>query len=464
VLDHYIVPEFENRQEFSLVDKKPLEQFLEAKELGILTRPVLLGPISFLLLGKSVDDALTDTLSLLPSLLPVYEELLTLLANAGAEWVQIDEPALILDLDKRVKDSFITAYNTLGAVGGLNVLLATYFEDMTHNLDFVINTPISGVHLDLVRAPAQLEVLQNFPKNFVVSLGLINGRNIWKVDYERVIEIARSAVAVLGEDRVIIGPSCSLLHCPHSLEAETKMDPEILNWLAFSKEKLEEISVITKVLNGGEQSVQEQLARNKEARQSRLSSSRIHDPLVQARMQAINESMMSRKSAFPLRHKKQQESLKLPLFPTTTIGSFPQTQQVRVNRANLKKKSISATQYKQFVKDETERCIRFQERVGLDVLVDGEFDRNDMVEFFGENMNGYVFTQNGWVQSYGSRGVKPPIIFGDVSRPNPITLDMTLYAQSLTKKPIKGMMTGPVTMLQWSFVRDDQVSEVICHF
>ncbi|TPX68049.1 5-methyltetrahydropteroyltriglutamate---homocysteine S-methyltransferase [Spizellomyces sp. 'palustris'] len=455
---HFIVPEFQASQEFTLRSRKPIDEFVEAKALGIKTRPVLLGPVSFLRLGKAAKGQSFDPISLLDRLLPVYESLLRELANAGAEWVQIDEPILTFDLPAEFKNHFSKAYTKLSAVSGIKILVANYFGRLGENLDIVANLPIAALHVDLVRAPEELDAVLKVAqdKNLALSVGVINGRNIWKVDLDAAIATVHRAVGLLGTDKVFVAPSCSMLHSPHSLEAETKMDKTILDWLSFAVQKLSEIAIITKAVNQGEDAVAAALSANRKSMQARRTSPLIHDPQVQAEMKAVTEEMFKRKSPFPQRSASQQAKLNLPPFPTTTVGSFPQTKEVRVARQKLKKGEWTSAEYEAFIKTETDKCIRFQEQVGLDVLVHGEFERNDMVEYFGENLKGYVFSQNGWVQSYGSRCVKPPIIYGDVSRPNPMTVEWSKYAQSKTQKAMKGMLTGPVTMLQWSFVRDDQ--------
>ncbi|RKO86102.1 cobalamin-independent synthase, partial [Blyttiomyces helicus] len=456
---HYIVPEFSINQEFSLATTKPIDQFLEAKELGIQTRPVLLGPISFLVLGKAARGDAFETISLLPKLIPVYEQLLVKLAEAGAEWVQIDEPVLQLDLAESFKAHYTTAYTALAAAAPkLQILLATYFGRLGDNLKIVADLPIAGLHVDAVRAPEELDaVIQAIaPRNIVLSVGVINGRNIWKADLEKVIATINHVVGHIDSSKVFVAPSCSLLHSPHSLAAEVKMDAAIKDWLSFAVEKLHEVVVVAKGVNHGDDAIKAELDANRASVKARRESPLIHDEKVKAEMKAITEDMFARRSPFPVRAAAQQAKLHLPSFPTTTVGSFPQTKEVRVARQKLKKGEWTVAQYDEFIKAETDRCIKIQEELGLDVLVHGEFERNDMVEYFGESLKGYVFSQNGWVQSYGSRCVKPPIIYGDVSRPTPMTVDWSVYAQSRTKLPMKGMLTGPVTMLQWSFVRDDQ--------
>jgi len=458
---HYIVPEFERGQKFSAHAEKPVITYNLAKENGFETKPVIIGPITFLLLGKMKDGG--STLDLLPNLLPVYEEIISQLAKAGAKWIQIDEPALVLDLPEVARDAYKKTYEKLAKAANVKILLATYFEDLKDNLDLALSLPVTALHLDLVRAPGQLEsALAKAPKDLILSLGVIDGRNIWKNDFAKSLSLLEKAASKLGKDRVIVAPSCSLLHTPVDLDLETKLDSELKNWLAFAKQKLSEVSVLAKALNQGEAAVKKELAANAEAIKSRKNSARIHNPGVKKRTESITEDMAARKSPFARRKQIQNQALGLPLLPTTTIGSFPQTTEVRAARAEFKRGKLSQTEYNNFLKKETEKTVRYQEKAGIDVLVHGEFERNDMVEYFGEQLEGFAFTSNGWVQSYGSRCVKPPVIFGDVSRKGPMTVEWSKFAQSLTKKIMKGMLTGPVTILQWSFVRDDQPREITC--
>ena len=457
---HYIVGEFSPSTKFHLQNKKPIDQYLEAKALGIQTRPVLIGPISFLALGKESSSAPAEfnRLSLLDSLLPVYVELVTALQAAGVDSIQFDEPILALDRPASDKALYEKAYATLSkAVPSVKFLLASYFGRYGSNFDFVVDLPIHAVHVDTVRAPAELDIILKRvqSKKLAVSVGVVSGRNVWKANLASCIETVKKAVAALGADRVIVAPSCSLLHTPHSLASEKKMDANIKSWMSFAAEKLVELDTITKAVNAPG-SVDAVLAENAACVETRKTSPLIHDPAVKAEMSAITPNMFKRQSVFEVREAKQQTKLGLPLYPTTTVGSFPQTKEVRVARQKFKKGESTAAEYDAFIKAEILKTVKFQEEVGLDMLVHGEFERNDMVEYFGENMKGYVFSEYGWVQSYGSRCVKPPIIFGDVSRPYAMTVEISVYAQSLTKLPMKGMLTGPVTMLQWSFVRDDQ--------
>lgn len=417
-----------------------------------------MGPISLLSLGKADKIAPSDfqPLTLLPALLPVYTDLLRKLQAAGAEWIQIDEPVLSLDQPASLKQYFEQSYQAIRqAVPELKLLVATYFGTIGANIEFLKGLPIDGIHVDLVRAPQDIDiVLRNVPKETYLSLGVVNGRNIWINDIAKSVATIQAAVDVVGSNRVIVAPSCSLLHSPYSLEAERKLDPEIKSWMSYAVEKLNEIRIIAAKLNGND--VKAELAANKAALDARKVSSKIHNTQVKSEMASLSPSLFKRQAPFSVRRVEQQKVLKLPAFPTSTVGSFPQTKEVRVHRQKLKKGEITQETYDAFIKSEIEKTVRFQESIGMDVLVHGEFERNDMVEFFGENLQGFTFSENGWVQSYGSRCVKPPIIYGDVSRPTPMTVDVSVYAQSLTRKPMKGMLTGPVTILQWSFVRDDQ--------
>ncbi|MCS6991643.1 MAG: 5-methyltetrahydropteroyltriglutamate--homocysteine S-methyltransferase [Chitinophagales bacterium] len=461
---HYIVPEFKKNQSFRLSSTKIFDEFIEAKNLGIHTKPVVIGPVSFLLLGKE-KEAGFHRLSLIDNILPVYIELLKKLEQLGADWVQIDEPFLITDLTQHEKEVYSYAFGELHRqVASVRLLLTTYFEGLRDNLDLALSLPVSAVHVDLIRDPEQLpEILQALPQSMMLSLGIIDGRNIWKNDFDHSLQVIQQTLKHVSEDRVLLAPSCSLLHIPCDLDLERDMPEEIKSWMAFAKQKLEELVILKKLINPQQQAeVWEKLRENREARNSRKQSSRIHHPLVQERLAALSDAAIQRQNPFPVRKQKQQKVFPLPLFPTTTIGSFPQTAEVRQWRARLKKGELSQQQYDELVKKEIEKTIRWQEQVGLDVLVHGEFERNDMVEYFGEQMEGFVFTTHGWVQSYGSRCVKPPIIYGDVYRPRPMTVSWATYAQSLTSRPVKGMLTGPVTMLQWSFVRDDQPRERTC--
>jgi 5-methyltetrahydropteroyltriglutamate--homocysteine methyltransferase len=460
---HYMVPELEANQTFRLASTKPIDEYLEAKALGYETRPVLLGPVTYLKLAKSKDKAL-NPLDWLEGLLPVYAEVLRRLHSHGAQWVQMDEPVLSLELDEASQGALRRAYTALAEeVPGLKLLLTNYFGGYGENLELALSLPVAGVHLDLVRAPGELEpVLLKAPRELTLSLGVIDGRNVWRANLSAILERLEPVVEARGEERVMIAPSCSLLHVPIDLSLETALDPELKSWLAFAVQKLEELSILGRALNQGRAAVKDELAASAAAVAARRSSAKIHDPKVQERLAQVTPEMTRRKSPFPLRREAQQAHLGLPLFPTTTIGSFPQTGEVRKARAAFSRGELSTADYTDFLKSKVKEAVRWQEEIGLDVLVHGEFERNDMVQYFAEQLRGYAFTQHGWVQSYGSRYVRPPILFGDVSRPRPMTLEWASYAQSLTSKPVKGMLTGPVTMLQWSFVRDDLPREQVC--
>jgi 5-methyltetrahydropteroyltriglutamate--homocysteine methyltransferase len=452
---HYMVPELARDQKFTFASRKPVEEYEEAKALGYQTRPVLLGPVTFLKLAKGNETGF-DPLSLLERLLPVYIEVLRELATRGAEWIQIDEPCLVLDLDKSAQEALRCAYSEIGkAVPQIKIMLASYFGALGPNRDTAFALPVAGLHIDLVRAPEQLSVLGIVPHDRVISLGVIDGRNIWRADLSSILDQLEPYLAKLGKDRVQVAPSCSLLHVPVDLGLEEKLDPDVKRWLAFSVQKIEELAALSAALAGGRLSIEAALRVSDDAATSRKSSPRIHDFKVAQRVKAIDDAARFRKSTFAQRTVAQHSRFNLPAFPTTTIGSFPQTTEIRNARAAHSRGTLSDNAYKTFLQNQTARAVRWQENVGLDVLVHGEFERNDMVQYFGEQLSGFAFTSHGWVQSYGSRCVRPPILFGDVSRPKPMTVEWWQYAQSLTKKPMKAMLTGPVTILNWSFVRDD---------
>jgi 5-methyltetrahydropteroyltriglutamate--homocysteine methyltransferase len=457
---HYLVPELSPGMTFRLSSSKPFDEFNEALALGIKTKPVLIGPFTFLLLGKVREAADFDRLTLLDSLVAVYVEILSRLAKQGAEWVQLDEPVLALDLTFDQRTALVGAYHRMAtAVPQLKLLVASYFGELRENLTAFSSLPVAGLHFDAVRGGNELDaLLTEFPAKRMLSIGIVDGRNIWRNDFASSLAILERVIDRIGAERLMVAPSCSLLHSPVSLATETKLDQELKSWLAFADEKLGEVVQLARLSEG--RADEEALAANCRAIETRRASSRIHDEAVKARVAAIRLQDHERKSLFPNRKHTQQQRLKLPLLPTTTIGSFPQTAEVRAARARFKKAELSAADYESFLKAETRKCVEWQEGIGLDVLVHGEFERNDMVEYFGENLSGFAFSQNGWVQSYGSRCVKPPIIFGDVSRPKPMTVEWARHAQSLTSKPMKGMITGPITILQWSFVRDDQPRSV----
>ncbi len=461
---HYIVPEFHKGQQFNFFSSKITDEYTEAKQLGIQTKPVILGPVSYLLLGKEKEVGF-DKIDLIENIVPVYVEILSKLIDLGAEWIQFDEPFLSMDLSDKEKNAFEYAYLEIRkSFPNLKVILTTYFEGLRENTELALSLPVYALHIDLVRAPEQLdELLDIVPNNLSLSLGIVDGRNIWKNDFAKSLEIIEKATEELGEDRVIIATSCSLLHSPFDLDNEKNEETlpnEVKNWLAFAKQKVNEVACLAKLSNKDTFSkVESELEQNKVSILSRAQSKLTHKPKVKERINEIDHTFSIRHNSFKIRQKKQEGAINLPLFPTTTIGSFPQTKEVRQLRVKLKNGVLTTEQYELALKEEIKSVIRWQESIELDVLVHGEFERNDMVEYFGEQLNGFAFTQFGWVQSYGSRGVKPPIIFGDVERTRPMTVKWSTYAQSLTNKPVKGMLTGPITILQWSFVRNDQPRE-----
>ncbi|MBW8243998.1 5-methyltetrahydropteroyltriglutamate--homocysteine S-methyltransferase [Muricauda oceani] len=465
---HYIVPEFIKDQEFEWVSQKVVEEFKEAKNLGIHTKPVLLGPVTYLLLGKEKEEGF-HRLDLLQKLIPVYHSILKELLDAGATWVQFDEPILSTDLSSKEQEAIGIVYNGIAeSFPNLKILLASYFGDYGDNLDTVLDLPVCALHLDLKRGQGQLDnVLESekLKENTSLSLGVVDGRNVWKNDFETSLQFIQKAKEKLGEERIIVSPSCSLLHVPYDLELEENeriLSAEIKDWMAFAKQKLEELQSLKILAKSPDYRSQKLFLDNAASMERRGGSKLIHKPKVKHRLEQLEKKDYYRESPFAKRKILQEEHLKLPLFPTTTIGSFPQTQEVRRNRSMFKKGELQEREYVGFLMEKTTETIRLQEEIGLDVPVHGEFERNDMVEYFGEQLEGFTFTQNGWVQSYGSRCVKPPIIYGDVSRPVPMTVFWTSFAQSLTDKPVKGMLTGPVTILQWSFVRDDQARSATC--
>ncbi|MGE1176589.1 5-methyltetrahydropteroyltriglutamate--homocysteine S-methyltransferase [Pseudomonas sp. BW7P1] len=451
---HYLVPEFSAEQQFKLSWEQLFDEVEEAKALGHNVKPVIIGPLTYLWLGKA-KGADFDKLDLLERLLPVYNEILGRLAAQGVEWVQIDEPILTLDLPQAWKNAFERAYHIL-QYSPLKKLLATYFSGLQDNLGLAVGLPVQGLHIDAVRAPAQLgQVLDRLPTYKILSVGLVNGRNVWRCELEQALAQLQPAQERFG-DNLWVSSSCSLLHSPVDVEREDKLDPELKSWLAFAVQKCAEISVLRDALNDPQApNVQSALAQSRAIQQSRARSPRIHKADVQARIEAINASDSQRRSPFAKRIAAQQARLKLPSFPTTTIGSFPQTGSIRLARQAFKQGKLSANDYHDAMRSEIRHAVQVQERLGLDVLVHGEAERNDMVEYFAEQLDGYLFTRFGWVQSYGSRCVKPAVIYGDLSRPHAMTVDWITYAQSLTDKVMKGMLTGPVTMLMWSFPRED---------
>ncbi len=459
---HYIVPELKKGQKFKLSSTKIFDETKEAKDAGFNACPVLIGPVSFLMLAKKAEDFTECRCTLIPDLCNVYIEVCKKLAASGQNWIQLDEPCLALDLEDRYVQAYKDAYAAISkAVPDINIYVPSYFDGLRDNIDLAFSLPVAAIGVDLVRAPDQLDAsiakARETGKHLV--LGLIDGRNVWKNNLSASLEKLEKAKAALGPDHVSVSGSCSLLHTPIDLVAETKLDPEVKSWMAYAKQKLDEISVLAKGANLGRHAIEAQLIASDQVAESRKTSRRIHNDAVQKRMAAITPDMAKRKSPFAVRRTVQQADLKLPAFPTTTIGSFPQTNDIRTARAAFKKGELDQDAYTAAMKKEIETVVRYQEEADLDVLVHGEPERNDMVEYFGEQLDGYAFSQNGWVQSYGSRYVKPPIIYGDISRPRPMTVEWSKYAQSLTNRPMKGMLTGPITILCWSFVRDDQSRE-----
>jgi 5-methyltetrahydropteroyltriglutamate--homocysteine methyltransferase len=456
---HYIVPEFEEGTKFRVSTTKLVDDSREALRLGFAPKPVLVGPLTYLWLGKERGSTSFSRLNLLPALLNVYTQVLQELKALGVNWVQIDEPALAVDLPSAWLAAFPAAYGALSGAAS-NILLTTYFGSVADHAAMLRALPIAGIHLDLVRAPEQLGAfLKDLPPERVLSCGVVDGRNVWRTDLRAALEVAQRVQA--ASDQVWVGPSCSLMHAPVDVDLETKLDVELKSWLAFAKQKLDELAVLGRGLeHDGREAIVDELQLSDTVQRSRQQSPRIHDMAVQERLRGLRPDHAKRPSAFGTRQRLQRAELRLPAFPTTTIGSFPQTQAIREARAKFKKGDLSDSAYEQAMKAEIEHAVREQEALGIDVLVHGEAERNDMVEYFGEQLAGFAFTSNGWVQSYGSRYVKPPIIFGDISRPAPMTVRWSTFAQSLTKRPMKGMLTGPVTILQWSFVRDDQPRSV----
>ena len=451
---HYIVPEWHADTEFSVNAGRLIAQIKEAKAQGHDIKPTLVGPLTLLWLGKKKEEFGCRVATLLPKLLPAYAQLLRELAAEGVDWIQIDEPILAVDAPQAYLDAFPTVYKEL-ANTGTRIIIGTYFASVAEHLELLKNLPVHGLHIDAVRAPEQVATFVNaWPQNKVLSIGLIDGRNVWRANLSKVIDTLAPIAAKLGNN-LWIAPSCSLLHSPQDLAVEEKLDSEIKSWMAFAAQKLVELGTVKQALAHGKDSVKDAIAASDAAAADRATNAKIHNDAVKARLAALPANADQRKSPFAERIKAQQALLNLPTLPTTTIGSFPQTSEIRQARAAFKKGELSAADYDAAMKKEIAYCVEVQEKLELDVPVHGEAERNDMVEYFGEQLAGYCFSQFGWVQSYGSRCVKPPIIFGDVSRPNPMTVYWSSYAQTLTKRPMKGMLTGPVTMFKWSFVRDD---------
>ncbi|MDY7604543.1 5-methyltetrahydropteroyltriglutamate--homocysteine S-methyltransferase [Serratia marcescens] len=453
---HYMVPEFQQGQQFKLGWTQLLDEVDEALALGHRIKPVLLGPVTYLWLGKVKGEPF-DRLSLLKDILPVYQQVLAELAKRGVEWVQIDEPALVLELPQAWLDAFKPAYDALQ--GQVKLLLTTYFDSVGHNLDTVRTLPVQGLHVDLVAGHDDIAALSAaLPQDWLLSLGVINGRNVWRADLSRWFERLQPLV---GPRPLWIGSSCSLLHSPIDLSVESRLDEEVKSWFAFALQKCAELALLAAALNAPDAAKQAELDAYSAPIRARRQSSRVHNAQVERRLAAITAQDSERHSAYAERARAQRERFNLPAWPTTTIGSFPQTTEIRGLRLDFKQGRLDGSNYRTSIGEHIKQAIVEQERLGLDVLVHGEAERNDMVEYFGENLDGFVFTQNGWVQSYGSRCVKPPVIIGDVSRPEAITVEWAKFAQSLTDKPVKGMLTGPVTILCWSFPREDVTREVI---
>jgi 5-methyltetrahydropteroyltriglutamate--homocysteine methyltransferase len=451
---HYLVPEFTAETRFRVASERLFDEVAQARLAGHAVKAVLLGPLSFLWLGKEKQDGF-DRLGLLDRLLPVYEEVLARLKAQGVEWVQIDEPALGLDLPDAWRHAYEPAYWQL-ARSAPKLLLATYFSPLAENLRLACQLPVAGLHVDAVRAPEELAGVADWlPAHKLLSVGIVDGRNIWRTDVDAALQ-RLAPVAAKHRGALWLAPSCSLLHVPYGLETETALDPELRSWLAFAVEKLDELKLLAAVLDGREAEARPALDAARAAVAGRRASPRVHRTDVAARLAAVREGDDRRASPFPQRQAVQRARFKLPPLPTTTIGSFPQTADIRTVRAAFKRGQVPEAEYRRAMRAEIERVVRTQEALGLDVLVHGEAERNDMVEYFGEQLDGFAFTANGWVQSYGSRCVKPPVVYGDVARPAPMTVEWTRYAQGLTALPMKGMLTGPITILQWSFVRDDQ--------
>lgn len=456
---HYIVPELDEKTPLQLVGGKPLAEFREALALGIRTKPLLIGPVTYLYLSKNSAQASSDfhRLNLLDRLLELYGEILRQLAKAGADWVTLEEPILSLELDERWTSALEQAYGSLQQKQhGLRIMVANYFGPLGRNLPLATSLPVEALHIDLLQGKSEaLAICDHFASSDkILSLGVVDGRNIWRNDFAKTTQLLGQALGSIPNSRLWLAPTCSLQHVPLSLASETNLDAELTSWLSFANEKLSELGFLAQWACGDySPSAWEE---NCQANQARAHSPRLHRTSVRNRLDRLHEQDFMRQSAYPSRRRVQQEYLNLPLFPTTTIGSFPQTAEIRQIRAAYKAGKLAHEAYQSFLRDEIASCIAEQEMLGLDVLVHGEAERNDMVEFFGEQLDGFAFTQNGWVQSYGSRCVKPPILYGDVERRAPMTVAWATYAQSLSSKPVKGMLTGPITILQWSFVRDDQ--------
>ena len=456
---HYIVPEVIDGMAYRRSCTRLVRDVRRALELGLRPKPVIVGPVTYLTLAKAAPG--TDKWSHLSPLLQVYAEAVAELSSL-CEWIQIDEPVLCCDMPHEARAAMRIAYGQLSeAAGGTKLLLASYFGSLGDNLGLALSLPWDGLHIDLVRGRAQLgDVLSAFPEGKALSLGLVDGRNIWKTELDDALDALLTARDRLGVGNVMVASSCSLLHCPVDLNAESELAPELRDWMAFAVQKCEEVATLKLAATGGH--AEERLEANKASILRRRTSPLTHDDAVRARAATVASDMLQRTSPYPVRAKLQRNNLGLPPLPTTTIGSYPQTTEIRRQRLARRKGELTRKAYDTFIKGCVAHAISEQERIGLDVLVHGEPERNDMVEFFGQQLRGFCFTSNGWVQSYGSRCVKPPIIYGDVSRPGPMTVELAEYAQSLTDKHVKGMLTGPVTILCWSFVRDDLARDEVC--
>jgi len=459
---HYLVPEISSQTKFFLDGQKPIKAFLLAKEHNYITRPVILGPVSFLLLSKSIEGGFAP-LDKLKELLPCYQTLFRQLGDIGAYWIQLDEPCLVGDLSEDTKKAYHDFFNFFKDKNNRpDIILTTYFADLSPNISVLQDMPFEGLHLDLTNCADWNSVIASLPKLHTLSLGVVSGRNIWRADLSIIANRIRELLGALKVKQLLLAPSCSLMLIPQDVNLENELDSQKKSWLAFARQKLEEIAVLKDYLNNHGQ-FEAELRRNKNINLERKNwgeAKRAASDIIPN--QQTYSNVFQRKSTYPVRRKVQKKKLNLPTLPTTTIGSFPQTAEVRIARSKFSKGELSLADYEIFLKKEIEQTIRLQEEIGLDVLVHGEFERNDMVQYFAERLEGFLFTRHGWVQSFGSRYVRPPIIFGTVSRPKPMTTSWIKYAQSLTSKPVKGMLTGPVTILQWSFVRDDQPRSQTC--
>jgi 5-methyltetrahydropteroyltriglutamate--homocysteine methyltransferase len=464
---HYIVPEFAAGQSFSLSSSKVFDELAEAREADVNAKPVLLGPVSLILLGKTREPEFRPLAELLDPLTEVYGQVIARLAGSGAEWIQLDEPFLVRDTRREELAALERAYGALAETkGDARLILQTYFGDVGEAYPALRDLPVDALGLDLVRGPENLQLMRRHgvPRDKWLAAGVVDGRNIWITDLDSALTQLEALAELTGSaERLMVAPSCSLLHVPIDVRHETQLDPELRSWLAFADQKLAEVVTLNQALNEGRSAIEEELTKNARALESRRSSRRTRDPQVRQRLAGLEERAGQRQSRFEGRRAAQRASLALPaLLPTTSVGSYPQTAEVRQIRGRYRKREIPRQEYEKFIEGEVRKVIELQEDIGLDVLVHGEFERTDMVEYFAQQLEGYAFTQHGWVQSYGSRYVRPPILYGDLQRPQPTTVRWFRYAQSLTDKPVKGMLTGPVTMLQWSFVRDDQLRSETC--